>query len=111
VEAVQEGLNSISPSVSNVVFFYLKKNASIRFDEYIVKPEALEEGLEKIFGLGAKVIEKKILEVLYVKLEVPRKIEDDFEFAEEVKNAQKLLESAELEVLETRSHAQLPSFL
>jgi len=42
---------------------------------------------------------------------VPRKIEDDFEFAEEVKNAQKLLESAELEVLETRSHAQLPSFL
>lgn len=100
VEAVHEGLNSISPSVSTIVFFYLKKSASVRFDESVVEPEALEEGLEKIFGVGAKVIEKKILEVLYVKLEVPLKIEDDFEFAEEVRNVQKLLESDELELLD-----------
>jgi len=100
-EAVHEGLNSISPSVPSVVFFYLKKNAAIQSDRYIDSPEAFDEGLKKIFGFGAKVIEKKILEILYVKLEIPRKIEDDFEFAEKVKSAQKLLDSTELAVAET----------
>lgn len=100
-EAVQEGLSSISPSVSSVVLFYLKKNRSIQSDQYIDDPQAFEEGLKKIFGFGAKVIEKKIIEVLYVKLAVPRKIKDDFKFAEEVKNAQKLLDPTDLVVAET----------
>jgi len=100
-EAVYEGLSSISPSVPSVVFFYLKKSRAIQSDQYIEDPQAFEDGLKKIFGFGAKVIEKKILEVLYVKLEVPRTIEEGFRFAEEVKNAQKLIDSADLVVEET----------
>jgi hypothetical protein len=100
-EAVQEGLKSISPSVSSVVIFYLKRNKSIRSNEYIDDPQAFEEGLRKIFGFGAKVIEKKILEILYVKLELPRNIETDFQFSEEVKKAQKLLDHSDLVVAET----------
>jgi len=99
-EAVHEGLSSIGPSIHPVVFFYLKKKGSIRSDQCIDDAEAFEEGLKKIFGFGARVIEKKILEVLYVKLEVPRKIEDDFKFAEEVKKAQKLLDSTDRVVAE-----------
>jgi len=93
VEAVQEGLNSISPAVSDVVLFHLQKQASIRIDEHVIDPEAFDDGLQKIFGCGAKVIEKKILERLYLKLETPQKIKCDFKFAEEVKKAQKLLGS------------------
>lgn len=100
-EAVHEGLSSISPSIPPVVFFYLQKNASIRSDQYIDDPQAFDEGLEKIFGFGAKVIEKKILEVLYSKIEIPLKIEGDFNFAEEVKNIQRLLNSKDLMVAET----------
>ena len=92
-EAVQEGLSSISPSISSAVFFYLKKNASIQSDQYIDDPEAFEEGLRKLFGFGAKVIEKRILEVLYVKLDAPQKIEDSFKFIDEVRKAQLLLDS------------------
>lgn len=94
-EAIQEGLSSISPSIPSVVFFYLKKNGSIQSDESIDDPQAFEEGLKKIFGFDAKVIEKKILEVLYVKLQIPPTIEDDFRFAEKVKDAQKLLDSTD----------------
>lgn len=59
-------------------------------------PEAFDDGLKRIFGYGAKVIEKRILEVLYLKLEAPRKIGGDFRFSEEVKKAQKLLGSTEI---------------
>lgn len=92
-EAVNEGLSSISPSIPPVVFFYLKKDGSIQPDCLIEDLEAFEGGLRKIFGFGAKVIEKKILEVLYMKLQIQKEIKDDFKFAEEVKSAQKLLDS------------------
>lgn len=91
-EAVHEGLSSICPSIPSVVFFCLRKNGSIQSDNLVRDPEAFEEILNKIFGFGAKVIEKKILEVLYTKLQAPREISDSFEFMEEVKNAQKLLD-------------------
>ena len=58
--------------------------------------EAFDDGLKKIFGYGAQVIEKRILEVLYVKLEAPRKIGGGFRFPEEVKKAQKLASSTEI---------------
>ncbi len=95
-EAVNEGLSSISPSIPPVVFFYLKKDGSIQPDCLIDDLEAFEGGLRKIFGFGAKVIEKKILEVLYIKLQVTREIKDNFKFAEEVKSAQRLLNSIDL---------------
>jgi hypothetical protein len=95
-ESVVEGLNSISPSIHSVTLFYLKKNKSIPLDGYIADAKAIDEGLKEIFGFGAKVIEKKILEFLYLKLEVPLRIRDDFDFTDEVKRAQKLLGSADL---------------
>ena len=101
-EAVHEGLSSISPSIPPVVFFYLKKDGSIQSDCLIEDLEAFEGGLKKIFGFGAKVIEKKILEVLYIKLQVTMEIKDDFKFAEEVKNAQKLLDTIDL--VATKTH-------
>lgn len=101
VEAVQEGLSSISPSISSVVLFYLQRVDAIRCDQHFIDPEAFADGLDKIFGCGAKVIERKILEFLYVKLEAPQKIGDRFEFTEEVKKAQKLLGFTDLLSAET----------
>lgn len=95
-ESVVKGLDSISPSIHSVTLFYLKKNKSIPLDDYIADAKVIDEGLKEIFGIGAKVIEKKILEFLYMKLEVPIRIRDDFDFTEEVKKAQKLLGSGDL---------------
>ena len=74
------------------VFFYLKQNASVRSDDHIDDPKAFEDGLKKLFGFGAKVIEKKILEILYEKIDIPQKFGDHFMFAEEVRKAQDLLD-------------------
>ena len=93
VEAVQEGLDSISPSCTDSVLFYIREQTSIRADGTSIDPEAFDDCLKKIFGCGAKVIEKKILERLYSKLEAPQKIDSGFKFVEEVERAQRLLGS------------------
>ena len=94
VEAVQEGLDSISPSCTDIVLFHLQKHTVIRTDKPNIDPEAFDDCLKEIFGFGAKVIEKKILERLFSKLEAPRKIDCGFKFAEEVERAQRLLSSS-----------------
>jgi len=96
VQAVQEGLDSIGPSISDAVLFHLQRTDAIRCGPSLVDPEAFDDGLTRIFGYGAKIIEKRILEVLYEKLEAPRKIKGDFRFSEEVKKAQKLVGSTEM---------------
>jgi len=96
VAAIQEGLNSIGPSISDIVLFYLRRNNSIRSDQPSIDPEAFDDGLKEIFGFGAKVIERRILEVLYVKLDVNIQLGEDFEFTEEVRKAHKLLNASNL---------------
>lgn len=71
----------------------MKKTASIRSDHHIHDPDGFEEGLKEIFGFGEKVIEKIILEALYRKLQSPKEIKRNFNFVEEVKNAQKFFDA------------------
>jgi hypothetical protein len=92
-EAVQEGLRNIGPSIAPVVLSYMNKKASVRSDNYANDPEAFDESLKEIFGFGAKVIEKSILETLYGKLQSPKEVNHDFNFVEEVKNAQKFFDA------------------
>lgn len=89
VEAVNEGLSSICGSAGSAVIFFLKNNGSIKSKTKIGSVESFSEGLESIFGFGSKVIEKRILEVLYLKLQLSGKKEapSDFEFVNEVKKA------------------------
>ncbi len=89
-EAVHESLSKISPSVSSVVIFYLKKDRTIKSETKIDDPQSFDEGLKRLFGFGAKVVEKKILETLYLRLELPQEIEDNFSFSNEVKKARKM---------------------
>ena len=92
-EAVDEGLRNISPSIAPVVLSYMNKTASTRSNHHIDDPKAFDESLKEIFGFGAKVIEKIILEALYRKLQAPKEIKRNFNFVEEVKNAQKFFDA------------------
>jgi hypothetical protein len=101
VQAVQEGLDSMGPCISDAVLIHLQKVDAVRFHQQSIDAEAFDDGLKKIFGYGAKLIEKRILELLYRKLETPRKIRDDFTFSEEVKKAQELRSSTAMMVANT----------
>jgi|GEM_PF-1596520 len=98
-DAVHEGLNSIGASIPSTILPYLEKDGSIGPGRVINDPKAFDEGLRKIFGFGAKVIEKKILEVLYTKLQIRQEVDDSFSFPEKILNVQKMLQSMKVQVL------------
>jgi hypothetical protein len=98
-QAVYEGLNSIGSSIPSAILSYLEKDGSIGPGRVINDPQTFDEGLKKIFGFGAKVIEKKILESLYEKLRIQQAVQDNFSFPEEIQNVQKSLPSAKVHVL------------
>jgi len=110
-EAVYEGLSLIDRLVAPMVLLYLENSGLMKskldplqdamvHDSGLMKSKlnmqdaiALEKGLENIFGFGAKVFEKKILDILYAKLQLNKEIEQNFEFATEVKKASELYKS------------------
>ncbi len=91
----------MGPCISEAVLVHLQKVDAVHFHQESIDAEAFDDGLKKIFGYGARLIEKRILELLYRKLETPRKIADDFMFSEEVKRAQKLRSSTAMMVAKT----------
>lgn len=104
VEAVNEGLESIFDIAASSVLFFLEKNGSIKSRSNIENPEILAEGLESIFGFGAKIVEKKILEILRMKLQLPepKETQYDFEFAKEI---EKVIELYEAKGMKSRGDA------
>lgn len=102
-EAIEEGLDSIGPSISDAVLFYVQKKAGAQLDQCDLDPEVYDDCFKAIFGWGAEIIEKKILECLYLKLEVRLKIKSGFVFIDEVKRAQKLLDSSDLRICKPSS--------
>ena len=86
IEVVNEGLTVMCSSAASSVYFFLEQSGSIKSQREIGDLNNFSEGLENIFGYGSKVIEKKIIEVLCVKLQLPRphELPDKFELATEV---------------------------
>ena len=95
VEAVNEGLSSICSSAASSILFFLEKNGSIKSTSNIENLKTFAGGLERIFGFGAMVIEKKILEVLCMRLQLPdpKETKNNFEFAKEIGKAIELYEA------------------
>jgi hypothetical protein len=95
LEAVDEGLNFLGESGKHMVLFHLERSYSIKRHDIPEKPEALAAGLEKIFGAGASVLQKLILESLYSKLGLKFEDKGDYTFAECVNHAKNVKEAKE----------------
>jgi hypothetical protein len=97
-EAVYEGLawvNSIvAPALDTCIQGATTVEIGLRKTRLNMRDcEALEKGLERVFGFGAKVIESRILKVLHSKLGLSKEIKSDFKFFDEVKKARELYKS------------------
>jgi len=86
MEAVDESLKSLGESVRQMIFFHLEKSYSLKRQNIPKKPEAFAEGLEKIFGVGALVLEKIIVKTLYSKLGLEYEDKKDFVFIDYLRN-------------------------
>ena len=67
-DAVDHGLLVLGPSARKAIYFHLEKNYSITQDQIPENMKAFTESLARMFGAGAQVIERLILEDLQTQL-------------------------------------------
>ena len=67
VEAVDESLGSFGESVKQVVYYQLESSYHVKKQDIPRKIEEFVTAVEGIFGVGARLIEMKILETLYAR--------------------------------------------
>jgi hypothetical protein len=96
-QAINEGLESISTIVAPVLRAYLDdavfcEIGRMKTRSTIRDVRKLESGLEKMFGFGAKVFEKKILESLYIRLELKSETRENLSFSQAVKKAKEVFD-------------------
>jgi hypothetical protein len=68
LEAVDDGLSSLGDSARYAIYFHLKVVFKVSKRDIPYKIEKFADGIEKIFGLGAKPLEILIMQRLYEKV-------------------------------------------
>jgi hypothetical protein len=89
-ESVEEGLKVLGDSGKQAILFYLEKSFSLKKHEIPQKPEAFFDGLRKIFGEGAHVIQKVILENFYSKLGLKYEEKENYTFVDYLKDVKNI---------------------
>jgi hypothetical protein len=66
-EAVDDSLTSFGESVKQVVYYQLESNYHVKKQDIPRRIEEFVTAVEGIFGVGARLIEMKILETIYAR--------------------------------------------
>jgi len=82
VEAIDEGLNCLGEQTKQAIYLHLKNKYSLNKQDLPYKIEDFTEALDDTFQAGAKLLEIKIMKILfakvgqgYVPLEKPESLE------------------------------------
>ena len=68
LKAIDEGFSWLGESEKQTIYFHLEKDYKISKQDIPRRIEDFTEALEDIFGLGAKLLEIKIMENLFNKI-------------------------------------------
>ena len=91
--AVDESLSSFGDSFKQVIYFQLEKTYHIKKQQIPFRIHDFADAIEEIFGVGARLIEMKIIQALHERVQgfvyFPEK--QDLVFAEYVENLRRFL--------------------
>jgi hypothetical protein len=109
MDAVDHGLLVLGPSARKAIYFHLEKNYSITKERIPGNMKAFTESLSRMFGAGAQVIERLILEDLQAQLGL--KIEEgrDSDFLNCLDKAKEMYENGNETQTQPMSRPQLQS--
>ena len=86
LNAVEETLKQIfKEEGARVIHDYIENHSGLKREEIAEKPDVFSTGLGRLLASAAPVIEKKILENLYSKLELKFEEKSGFEFPDYIK--------------------------
>jgi len=80
LEAIDEALSSLGESAKQSIYFHLEDKFKISRDEIPKRLKEFAEGLEKIFGVGARFLEIMIMKRLYAHIGKPLEWGESEEF-------------------------------
>ena len=80
LEAVDEALASLGDSAKQSIYYHLEEKFKIPRKEIPNRIEDFVEGLEKIFGIGARFLEILIMKKLYDRIGKPLEWDERKEF-------------------------------
>ena len=80
LEAVDEALSSLGESAKQSIYFHLQDKFKISREEIPRHVKEFAEGLEKIFGFGARFLEIMIMKRLYAHIGQPLNWDEREEF-------------------------------
>lgn len=89
-ESVDEALSVLGPHIANLIKFYVNEKYSVKLNNTYRDPEALTEALKSIIDGGTRVIQRRMLRILYGKIG----IEPHFVITENFEN--KILKAKEI---------------
>lgn len=80
LEAVDDALISLGDSAREAIYFHLENKFDISRENIPQSLEGFLEGLEKIFGVGARFLEILMMKELYRRIEQPLEWNESKEF-------------------------------
>jgi len=71
LEAIDEGLSSLGETCKQAIYFHLEKKFKLTKQDIPFRIEDFTEAMENIFGVGAKVLEIRIMKNLFKNMGYP----------------------------------------
>jgi len=68
LEAIDESLSSMGQNCKKSIYFHLENEYNLNKGEIPFRTKDFSEAIEKIFGVGAKILEIQILKSLFKKM-------------------------------------------
>jgi hypothetical protein len=99
IEAVDDALSSLGESAKLAIYYHIESKFKISKEEIPSRVKEFAEGLEKIFGSGAKFIEIMIMKKLYERVGKPLEWDQskEFTFADYVETARRCVQERKVE--------------
>jgi hypothetical protein len=91
-QAIAESLSILGQHIASIIVLYVNEKHSIRLSETFENPKALTEALKSSLDGGTRIIQRRILRLLYYKLGIEPQFALTINFEEKVIEAKKEFE-------------------
>lgn len=91
-QAVYESLSILGQHIASIIILYVNEKHSIRLSETYDNPKALTEALKSTLDGGTRIIQRRILRLLYYKLGIEPQFAITINFEEKVIKAKEEFE-------------------
>lgn len=91
LDAVDEALSILGDKGKNAVYYFIEKEYHLRKEDIPSNLRKFHDCLQKIFGIGANVIEKHILNILKDRTGIETEMDPELSFVEKMNSLKTII--------------------